>query len=240
MRALQRKTVRMKKRDCGISMKLVPYGGGWTDVYLDICGDSHYFIISGVLGNQFEDLLRVLYHMHPDNKDPENVGHIFDYKIGIVDTASEKCEIVKIVDEDCDMEPGTVFVDIPWRAGFVWDEEGSESRWRLERVPDQSTQFMLKIHIEHERDGLRIFDYEVPYQDFCYAVAKAYTQVLKEYGFFGYHCSIYTQDIKVRYLLFLKAVALDRFETRQVRQRGKGRGEASDLKKEMELLLFDM
>lgn len=240
MRVFRRKALRLKKRDCGINMKLVPYGAGWSDVYLDICGDSHFFIISGVLGNQFEDLLRILYHMHPDNKDPENVEHMLDYKIGIVDTTSENREVVKIVDGDYDMKPGTVFIDIPWRAKFSWNEEGSESRWQLERVPNQNTQFMLKIHIEHERAELRIFDYEVPYQDFCYAVAKAYTQVLKECGFFGYHCSIYTQDIEVRYLLFLKAVALNRFETRATRQMEKGRGEASDLKQELKLLLFDM
>ena len=49
------------KRSCDIKMKLVPYGGGWTDVYFDICGDSHYFIISSVLGYQFSDFLRILY-----------------------------------------------------------------------------------------------------------------------------------------------------------------------------------
>lgn len=240
MRMFQRNPPRLKKRDCGINMKLVPRGAGWSYVYLDICGDSHFFIISGVLGNQFEDLLHILYHMHPDNKDPENALHMIDYKYGIIDAASENRRVVKIVDEDYDMKPGTVFIDIPWRAKLLWDEEGAESRWRLERAPDQNTKFMLKLHIEHQRDELRIFDYEVPYQDLCYAVARAYTQVLKEYGFFGYHCSIYTQDIEVRYLLFLKAVALNRFEAWTTRQMEKGCGEASDLQWELELLQFDM
>ena len=39
-------TNELKKRDCDIRMKLVPYGAGWTDVYLDIGEDNLYFIIS--------------------------------------------------------------------------------------------------------------------------------------------------------------------------------------------------
>ena len=40
-------------------MKLVPYGAGWTDVYLDIGKDNLYFILSSVLGDTFTDLLGI-------------------------------------------------------------------------------------------------------------------------------------------------------------------------------------
>lgn len=36
----------LQKRNCGMEMKLVPYGAGWTDVYFNINGDNLYFIIT--------------------------------------------------------------------------------------------------------------------------------------------------------------------------------------------------
>ena len=61
-----RKKLNLKKHNCDIKMRVVPYGGGWTDVYLDICGDSHYFIISNVFADSsFSELLCKLYHLYP-------------------------------------------------------------------------------------------------------------------------------------------------------------------------------
>ena len=72
-------------------------------------------------------------------------------------------------------------------------------------------------------------------------MAKAYTDVLKEYGIYGYHHSVYTQDLHIRYLLFLKAVALDCFDARKLTYYNeKGHGETTDLNQELALLLFDM
>jgi len=100
---------------------------------------------------------------------------------------------------------------------------------------------MLKLHIEHHRDEIKIYNYYVLYKDFCYAVAKACTEMLKEYGFFGYHHSIYCHDINMRHLLLLKSIALDNFEARELTYYNeKGHGETTDLHKELELLLFDM
>ena len=88
---------------------------------------------------------------------------------------------------------------------------------------------------------MNIYHYEVPYRDLCYAVAKACTEMLKEYGFYGYHHSTYVQDMNVRYLLFIKSIALDNFEARQLTYyKEKDHGETSDFIKEMDLLLFDM
>ena len=48
----------LQKRDCGISMRLVPYGGGWTDVYADFGDGELYFIISNTMGRYgFQTLL---------------------------------------------------------------------------------------------------------------------------------------------------------------------------------------
>lgn len=236
-----RNKMKLKKRDCGINMRLVPYGAGWTDVYLDIEGDHLHFVISDVLGNQFDDLLRVLYHFHPKNGDPENADDIIECKCGICAKTDTGFEVVKIVDELRDEEHPWGYIDIPWKADFTWDEEGAHSKWTLERTPDESKDFMLKIHIEQHRAETTTYDYEVRYKDFCYAVAKACTETLKEYGFFGYHHSTYTQDMNIRYLLFLKSVALDNFEARNLTYyEEKGHGETTVLNKELELLLFDM
>lgn len=237
----KKRQLKLIKRNCEIKMRLVPYGAGWTDVYLDIGGDSLYFVISDVLGNQFDDLLRILYHLYPDNNDPENADDIIDSKYGICKETEDGYKIVSILDDIHDIDPPFVEQDIPWKANFTWDEEGACSNWTIERDPTQNTDFMLKIHIEHCRTETKVYDYEVPYRGFCYAVAKACTEMLKEYGFFGYHHSVYHQDMNVRYLLFLKSVALDNFEARELTYYGeKGHGETTDLQKELELLEFDM
>ena len=229
------------KRDCDVKMRLVPYGGGWTDVYLDIGGDNLYFIISNVLGGQFGDLLYVLYHLYPDNGDPENADHIIDYKYGICEQDGENYNVVAIVDDLQEYQPPFVERDIPWKTKFTWDEEGSCSNWFLEREATEDTDFILKLHIDICRTETKSYNYEVRYKDFCYAVAKACTEVLKEYGFFGYHHSVYNQDMNLRYLLFLKSVALDNFEARKLTFfKEKGHGETTDFCKELEFLVFDM
>jgi hypothetical protein len=97
---------------------------------------------------------------------------------------------------------------------------------------------MLKLKIS--RGEAKKYSYEVRYKDFCYAVAKACTDTLKEYGFYGYHNSTYHDDMKIRYLIFLKAIGLDCLEVRELTFHGPEKGESSDFSKELELLLFDM
>lgn len=226
----------LQKRDCGIYMKLVPYGGGWTDVYLTISGDKHYFIISDVLGDQFDDFLSILYHLYPDNAGDETRSQNIDYKVARAELIDGEYQTVEIVDVD---KAGIgVFRDIPWKAHFSWDEEGNASVWELERDPTEDLDFKLRISIDHNE---KHYKYSVRYADFCYAVAKACTEALKKHGFTGYHRATYTQDFNVRYLLFLKGVALGDLEACKLTYyEEKGTGETSDFSKELELLLFDM
>lgn len=224
----------LKKRDCEISMKLVPYGAGWTDVYLNIGEDNLYFVISSVLGDTFTDLLRVLYFLHPENNDPEREENYIDCWQGLV----ENDEVVRIAEriEQC---PCTVR-PIPKKGAFVWDEEGSASQWVIEREPTLATDFDIKVSIDVCRAESKHYEYTVRYRDFCYAVAKACTEVLKSHGIYGYHHSVYQDDMPLRYLLFIKSVALDNFEARELTDMGDNNGEGSSLEKEIELLLFDM
>ena len=227
-------TNELKKRDCDIRMKLVPYGAGWTDVYLDIDEDNLYFIISSALGNTFTDLLGVLYYLYPNNNDPENEETYVDCWWGLVEN-DEVVEIAERIDKcPCTVRP------IPKKGEFSWDEEGAASKWVIERDATMDTDFNIRISIDVCRGEDKHYEYNVRYKDFCYAVAKTCTEVLKSHGIYGYHHSIYEDDMHLRYLLFIKSVALDNFESRELTDMGDKNGESSPFEKELELLLFDM
>ncbi len=227
----------LNKRDCGMELKLVPYGAGWTDVYFNIGDDKLYFIITSVWSDQFSKLLEVLYYLHPDQKDPHRNEEI-EYWDGVCEKVDGKYQVVRIV-ERCKECPATIR-NIPYRASFCWDEEGSSSNWTLTREPTENPDFELQIDIAINRSEKKQYSYKVRYKDFCYAVAKTCTDVLKSHGIYGYHHSTYVDDLNLRHLLFVKAVALDCLEVRQLTDNGDGLGESTSFEKEMELLLFDM
>ena len=229
------------KRDCGIKMRLVPYGGGWTDLYADFGDGEIYFIISNVMEAGFESLMRALYCLYPAHGGSWHDDDIIDYKYGICEHSNGGYVVTKVIDDTHEMEPPFTYQNIPWRAHFIWDEEGAESRWTLEREPNQDETFMVKLHIEHERTETKVYDYKFKYEDLCYAVADACTKALKKHGFNGYHAATYEEDVNVRFLLFLKAVGLRNMEACETTwYQEKGKGETSDFAKEIELLLFDM
>ena len=69
--------------------------------------------------------------------------------------------------------------------------------------------FPLEITIDRwDIDETKQYKFTVMYRDLCYAVAKCFTDVLKEHGFMGYHYGTYTDDINIRELLIIKAYAL--------------------------------
>ena len=68
------------------------------------------------------------------------------------------------------------------------------------------------------------------------------TEVLKEYGFYGYRYSTEYDNINLNHLIFIKAYALDCLEVRDFKNvidKHTSTGK-TDFNKEMELLLFDM
>ena len=230
----------MEKRNCGISMRLVPYGGGWTDLYADFGGGEIYFIISNVIGPGFAALLNALYYLHPTHDESERED-LIEYKYGICEKIDGEYRVTKVVDDPRTEKASFGYCSIPWKAHFEWDEEGSESRWTLEREPNMEDSFPVKLHIELEREETTVYDYLLNYEDLCYAVADACTKALKKHGFNGYHAATYHEDLNMRVLLFLKAVGLRNTEACVITEsREEGSGETSDFAKEIELLLFDM
>ena len=114
---------------------------------------------------------------------------------------------------------------------------GTAQSLQMMHRKSEDLDFELWISIEHNE---KHYQYAVRYADFCYAVAKACTEVLKKHGFTGYHRATYTQDINIRQLLFLKGIALGDLDACKLRYYEEDAGETSDLSKELELLLFDM
>lgn len=227
----------LKKRECGMEMKLIPYGSGWTDLHFNIGNDKLYFIITSVWSDQFSKLLEVLYYLHPEQNDPKRYGEI-EYWAGICEVVDGAYKVTRIVEHE-DGIPATI-KDIPHKAELHWDEEGACSHWIFTREPTEDADFEMQIDICISRKEERNYSYRVRYKDFCYVVAKTCTEVLKSHGLYGYHYSTYEDDFNLRHLLFIKAVALDCPEVRMLKDNGDGLGYSTPFEKELELLLFDM
>ena len=230
-----------RKRDCGIKIRLVPYGSGWIDVHMDIGFDSHYFVLSYQEGDPFYALLRALYYLHPNHNDPQRWDEGVDIWRGICERDGDEYKVVRIVPEVPLEDLPCVVRQIPWKTEFIWNAEREAiCKWTLERIPTEDPDFMLKITIDNQQSEPKCHTYEVRYKDLCYAVAKTCTEVLKSHGIYGYHYSVYEEDMHLRYLLFVKAVALDNLESRELTKNERRNGYSTSLEKELELLLFDM
>ncbi len=231
----------LQKRECGINIKLVADGSEWMKIFIDNGENRLCFIVSNADGDPFDDLLRALYNLHPDNLDPENANDIVQYKIGVCDIIESRLEVIQIVDNIDEIGDPYITEDIPWKAQFTWKEKGADCALTIERSRTEINDFMVKIHIERMGTDKEIYDFLVRYKDFCYAIAKASTEVLKEYGLFGFFCANNFHDLNLRHLLFLKSVALDNDDAYdRSPHKCASYDETTDLNKELELLLFDM
>lgn len=232
--------MRLKRRKCPVKMRLIPYGAGWTDVYADFGEGELYFIISSAMGDGFEALMKSLYYLYPAHNSDE-AGELIECKFGQCEWQGNQYVVTKIVDDIQQIHK--VWRNIPYQARFTWDEERAYSNWTLTREASEDVDFLLHVDIvyEYDEDDIRRHHYTVAYRDLCYAVADACTKAIKKHGFLGYHSATYTEDMNLRYLLFLKSVALGNMEAVKLTWYDKkGAGETSDFKKEMKLLLFDM
>ena len=215
-----RTNMNLQKRECPVSFRFVPYGSGWEDVYLTVNGEEHYFVVTGVWGDQANALAEVLLEFHPDYE------HYYDPdpRFGIED--------------DAEIEHGPRL-----RAKFTWDGEGHAATWRLHRTSSTGTDAQVKVEIvekDDDEDPESPIRFTVGYKDLCYAVAKGMTETMKRHGVYGYFQAVWSHDINLRKLLFLKAFALDAMDVLKVEDLGRGNGERTDFAKELELLLFDM
>ena len=215
----------LQKRDCSIKIEFCNVRAGWLQMHLCINGETLKFVSSYCLGDGFHALLERIYYLHPNSYDWDYSGDIVD-SIKIMVPINEKNK--------------TSSVFVPYRTSFDWDEEGGIINWEMEREPTLDKEFYLNITLGIHRDDTDEYKkYTVSYKEFCYALAKAYTELLKRQGINGFHESYLDRDINLRYLLFIKAIALDADDMINTNIDDKY-SVFSDLNKELELLMFDM
>ena len=210
----------LQKRNCPISFRFVPYGSGWEDVYLTVNGEDHYFVVTAIWGDRVDALSQVLLHFH------SRYQHHYD-------------PAPQVASEDSREE----FNGPCFKAEFCWDAEGSSSTWSLVRSPGEDDCATIEITITEKEESEAPetpFHFSVGFKDLCYAVAKGVTEAMKRHGLHGYFEAVWSHDINLRKLLFLKAFALDATDVLKVEDLGRGNGERTDFAKELELILFDM
>lgn len=183
-----------KTYNCPLRFTITECEAGWTHMVCDFNGTILKFRISYCLGDQPGALVQAAYsfNTYEDNYD------------GI--------RAIKVEREDGipDLE-GNCWDHVVVRTFFMWEEEPQSAKWRIALNPQDHgpENFPLEITIDRwDIDETKQYKFTVMYRDLCYAVAKCFTDVLKEHGFMGYHYGTYTDDINIRELLIIKAYAL--------------------------------
>ena len=219
----QGKNMNLNKRDCSIKIEFYDVDAGWLHLKININNDELDMRTSYCLGDGFQALLERIYYLHPDAYDNDFSGEIVETE-----------EIATVLDET------RIAVEVPYKTNFYWDEEGSFIDWEIEHEPTLDREFDLYLKIIITRnDEKQKFEYTVSYKEFCYALSKACTELLKKYGINGFHQSYWDGDINLRHLLFIKAIALDADEMIKVECKDKNEMK-SNIENELKLLLFDM
>lgn len=208
----------LKKRDCGISIKLTPSGAQYLHFEMTVEGDYFSFSPASTVGVQFGAVVSALYKLLVEDIDDEHV-------------AWGKPEY--LTDEDHVIQ--TVITK------ESWDNEGTEidiifSRKVVHEIDCEND--MMNIEIRRYNDTFK--KYSVKTKDFCYAVAKACTEVLKKYGFYGYRHSTEYDYFILHQLLYIKCFALENFEARELMCSDNEWAKKTSFEKEMEILMFDM
>lgn len=231
--------MKWKKRVCPISMKLDPYGSGWEDITLDICGDQHWWSVSGCLGDGFWALVESLYVLYSHQNHCEREEHRLSEEENMVGEYKNGDFIGLKPAQEGDKS----YYSLPKQAQFYWDLEGHGVDWTLSRIAGNDRDFDLTIELSESdcSDNVKKSSYTVRYSDFCYAVGKAITEAVKARGFTGFHECVWESDVNIRHLCFIKACGLGKPDFFKPIPRDKDdHGESSSFTDEIELLLFDM
>ena len=232
--------LKLNKRKCSISIELVPCGADFLKVVLSIGNDSHTFWASSVMGNQFSSFVGAVYQLYTEKYDTHSHNRGIDSKAKHI----------------CPQEDPSLLNDEEKVMSHVcWDGEGvlfhiTFTRKRIfcgDRVSDEED--LIEIGIGNPDDHQDT--YTVDGRDLCYAVAKAYTEAIKKYGFYGYYsstggnCNGFGDVIDIHMILFIKAYALGAMDARRLetvwkKENSWMRAEGTSFDKELELLLFDL
>lgn len=238
----------LQKRDCGMFFIFNPVGQGRFEFVVNANGKAGVLIVDINSGSGLNELLGALYYFLPDGGTDGRTGEGAEYVQYKYIIFNKSNGVKKIADHLDESDKALRYEVYPWRSEFVWkgppEDPYSFVSWTLERPHDDSTEFQVWVSLDLcdiPSDDYTPLRFEIAYEDLCYAVAKACTELLKFHGVMGYHFSMEHGDINIRYLLYVKAIALGHPELCQLThdKRYYG-GFRSNFDDELRLLYFDM
>ena len=231
--------LKLNKRECSTTIELIPCGGDYLKVVWNIGKDSHVFWASSVVCCQFSSFVQAIYSLYSEGYDGHDLNHHH----------FERCEYRA----HCE-DPSIAEDEVSLKTEVEWDGEGVPYKIGFHRIgknywkdPIFDGEDPIDVTILNNMDER--FSYTIDGHDLCYAVAKAYTEALKTYGFYGYffstggNCTSYGDVVDLHMFLFLKAYALNAMEARDLKTVWENEYDhpvGSSFEKEIELLLFDM
>lgn len=229
-----------------IKFEVIPYGGGWEDYILTVDGVKTYLFSTCVNDRLYiNELLEPLCYLSADYSRVDYT--VWNYVE--TDTCERPFEIfffedgtrcVKEINEGYTDTDGKIvhMAEVPEEINFKMDAETGIAYWKIVREKTVERNFMLSIDIHCHYDEEKHYHFDVPYRDFCLAVANGCVEALQKHGIFGWSHSSFGQEmLNLRYVIFLKAVGLVREEELTERdETEEKRGPKSSLKKELEIL----
>ena len=229
--------LQLNKRDCGTSIELIPCGACFLKVVWKIGDDNHVFWASSVMNYQFYSFIRAIYELYGEgNSDAHNhsIGSRKEWRRFSYNLETKKSS----VETYCVLDGEGILYKF-----FFRREEVDDIAPDTNEADPVSIRIVLPDNTEYR--------YVIDGKDLCYAVAKAYTEVLKKFGFYGYYTATAGDSscsgdvIPIYMFLFIKAYGLMNMEARELRDVPGCRWEddrtvAGSFERELELLLFDM
>ena len=220
------------------SIKILEVDAGWMYVEYKINEVNYPFTISCVIGDPFECLIEAAYYFlgeNADYSDGSEFNRLYSYfffeengkRVYLDDLPTEK-------EKEC-MDKCNAFPEGPMRMIFCWDSEGSTCEWTIERLNSYSDkESNLRITIIRDEK----VSFEIKYRDFCYAIVKAYNDILMKQGILGYHAGTFCYEFSIYKLLYLKAFLMNRCGW--LRNENESGVEITNIRKEIKLLLMEM
>ena len=179
-----------------MSLSFSSSGAGWAKAKLLIGEDAFTFSIS-YLWDDINDLLDRVYYLYPNWGHDDANWNIMEYG---------ESDITSMEDGE---ETTRHWEEIPWKTTLDWDGEGESVRWTFERPVNLDADFDVSISLDIFQNEEGKYSYTIRYKDLCYAVSKAITDFIAEYGIIGSFESSWMKDINLRHLLRIKGIALN-------------------------------